>query len=269
MRVHRRNPALVVVTALLAALAGCAAPGPDGQAVGRETVTASEQTDADRRARVRLELATAYFSRGQLETALDELKLSLAVKPDQAEAYNLRGLVYAALGDAAVAEASFRRALQINPRDADAMHNYGWFLCQQQRFPESVAQFGQALEQPQYRGAARTLTARGLCQARAGQWMEAEGSLMRSYELDPSNPATAMNLTEVLYRRAEYERARFYIGRVNSQASSANAQTLWLAARIERKLGDIPRMRTLGDQLRARFPQSPEAQAYERGQFDE
>ena len=26
---------------------------------------------------------------------------------------------------------SFRRALQLNPRDGDAMHNYGWFLCQQ------------------------------------------------------------------------------------------------------------------------------------------
>ena len=64
-------------------------------------------------------------------TALDEIKQALHAKPDMAEAYNLRGLIYASLGDTQLAEDSFQRALQLNPRDADTMHNYGWFLCQQ------------------------------------------------------------------------------------------------------------------------------------------
>ena len=32
-----------------------------------------------------------------------------------------------------LAEESFRRALQINPRDADGHNNFGWMLCQQGR----------------------------------------------------------------------------------------------------------------------------------------
>lgn len=263
-----RSTLLLAVLALLGHLAGCAGTGPDGTGELSDRTTASDQTDADRRARVRLELASAYFSRGQLDTALDEIKLSLAAKPDFADAYNLRGLVYAALGDQALAEANFRRALHFNPRDADAMHNFGWVQCQARRFGEATELFDRALAQPQYRDAARTLLAKGVCQGRAGQWQQAEGSLMRAYELDPSNPSTALNLTEVLYQRADYIRARFYIGRVNDQAESVNAQTLWLAARVEHKLNNADRVRDLGRQLREKFPQAPETTLFELGRFD-
>ena len=56
---------------------------------------------------------------------------------------------------------------------------------------------------------------------------------------------------------------------IRLSAPRANAQTLWLAARIENRLGNRQAAITLGDQLRARFPQSPEATAYERRQFNE
>ena len=49
---------------------------------GGEVRTDSDQSGAEKRARVRLELASAYFGRGQLPTALDEVKLALAAKPD-------------------------------------------------------------------------------------------------------------------------------------------------------------------------------------------
>lgn len=259
--------------ACLVGLVGCAGtssgPSTTASTEARPASGESEQALAERRARVRLELAAAYFSRGQFDTALEEIRLSLAARPDLAEAYNLQGLVHGALGDGKAAEASFQRALQINPRDADTMHNLGWLMCQLQRYNDSIAQFDRALAQPQYRDIVRTQQARGLCLARAGRWEEAEASLMRAYEMDPSNPGAALNLAEVLYRRGAYERARFYIGRANSQPSSVNAQTLWLAARIEHKAGNAVRSRQLGDELRNRFPQAPETLAFERGQFDE
>lgn len=245
---------------------GCAAPVDEP--AGRDRVTASDQTDADRRARARLELASAYYGRSQYETALDEVKQALAAKPDLWEGWNLRGLIYASLGDDRLAEESFKRALQLNSRDGDTMHNYAWFLCQRQRYPESIALFQKALSQPQYASTSRTLTALGVCQAGAGALAEAERSLARAYELDPSNPIIGVNFSEVLYQRGEYERARFYIRRVNAMTDVTNAQTLWLAARIEKKLGNERGAREFGQQLRNRFPQSPEAMLYERGKFD-
>jgi len=260
---------LALVGLLLAALAGCAAPpgGSGGEAT--QVRTASDTTDVERRARVRLELASAYFSRGQIETALDEVKQALVARPDYVEAYNLRGLIYASMGEQQLADESFRRALQINARDVDTLHNYGWYLCQQKRYGEAAAQFAQAIAQPQYRDAQRTVLAQGACQARAGQLPEAERTLSRAYELDPSNPIVAFNLAEVLYRRGEYERARFYVRRVNQQAELSNAQTLWLAARIEHRLGNRGQAEEFGRQLRGRFPQAPETIAFERGRFND
>jgi type IV pilus assembly protein PilF len=259
-----------VTAAVSALLVGCTVPAssPD---VGdnRDLRTASDQTSADKRARVRLELAGAYFGRGQTATALDEVKLALVAKPDMPEALNLRGLIYASLGEPRLAEESFRRAQQIAPRDGDVMHNYAWFLCQERRFPEAETLFRQALAQPQYLDTVRTHLALGVCQARAGRMVEAEGTLTRAYELDPGNPATAFNLSDVLFRRGEYERVRFYMRRVNALQEQANAQTLWLAARAEYRLGNTVGARQLGNQLRDRFPQSPEAMQFEKGRFDD
>jgi len=270
----RRWPLVLAAVALGALLGACGtpatapAPTPSGTET-RDRITASDEPEAQKRARARMELASAYFGRGQMTTALDQVKLAIAADPLYGEAFNLRGLIYSNLGDKTLAEESFKRALQLNARDADAMHNYGWFLCQQQRYGEANAMFGQALAVPQYRGVARTLLAQGVCYAHGGQLPEAEATLVRAYEIDPSSPFTATNLSEVLYRRGEFERARFYIRRVNSQAEVANAQTLWLAARIENKLGNQQGAAQFGNQLRNRFPDSREAAAYARSAFDD
>jgi len=259
---------LVALAALLSACAG----GPGGLPAADQpapVLTASDQTDVERRARVRLELATAYFGRGQLPTALDETKLAMQVKPDMAEAHNLQALIYAAMGEERLAEDSFARALQLNPRDGATLHNQAWFLCQRGQFGRAQAQFDTLLALPHYRDQARSLLARGVCFGREGRFAEAEAALMRAYELDPANPSTGLNLAEVLFRRQAYERASFYIGRVNDAPDAANAQTLWLAARIERKLGRDATVRVLGDRLRQRFAQSPEAALFERGRFDD
>ena len=79
----------------------------------------------------------------------------------------------------------------------------------------------------------------------------------------------AINLADVLYRRGEYDRARFYVRRVNNQPALVNAQTLWLAARIENRLGNQTGVQEIGRQLRARFGDTREAVAFERGQFNE
>jgi type IV pilus assembly protein PilF len=257
--------------ALFFGLAGCTSTvtRTELKGDGKAENTAPDGQSLKRTAGVRLELASLYFSRGQFSTALDEIKLAIQADPNYGAAFNLSGLIYASLGNPAQAEASFRRALQINPRDADSMQNYGWFLCQNQRYKEAEAMFEQALVQPNYRGAAMTLRAMGNCQARDDRLADAEASLVRSYQLDPGSSATAVNLADVQYRRGEYDKARFYIERVNKSPAQSNAQSLWLAARIEYKLGNRALAQGLGGQLRSRYPQSPEALAFEQGRYDE
>lgn len=265
----RRLLALLAAAACAASLltACVTEPPPGGSA--REMRPSNDPADVERRAKVRLELASAYFARGQAETALNEVKQALAARPDMPEALGLRGLIYAALGDNRQAEDSFQRALSLAPRDGDMRHNYGWFLCQQRRYADADREFDTAMAQPQYRNGARTMLAKGVCDAREGRWADAEAALYRSFQLDPANPATSYNLADALYRRGSYERARFYIQRVNAVTEQSSAATLWLAARIERRLGNPSGAHDIGRQLRDRFPQSPEAALFEQGRFDD
>ncbi len=266
----RRLPSWLLLSFLVVLpllLAGCAQKSAPVEL--KDKVTESDESDAARRARVRLELATAYFGRGQMNVALDEVKLALAADPTLGPAFNLRGLIYGSLGDHVLAEDSFRRALQLNPRDIDTMQNFGWYLCQRQRYPEADALFLQVLASPLNEEVSRTLLTQGICHARAGDLERAEAILQRAFEIDVGNASIAVNLAEVLYRRGDYERARFQMRRINAVREVANAQTLWLAIRIENKLGNRQGIETLGKQLRERFPQSREANALAAERFDE
>lgn len=259
---------LLLLTALLGACSGV--PGqPVGGGVSAEPVTEFDEPENRKRARIRIELASGYFEQGQTTVALDEIKQALAADPNYAPAYNLRGLVYMQLNEPALAESSFNRAVQLNPRDADAMHNLGWMWCQQGRVVPSLEQFGRALAVPGYTNAARTWMAQGVCQVRAGQNAEAEKSLTRAFELDASNPITMYNLARLQLQRGDALRAQFHVRRLNASPDLVNAESLWLGLRVERRLGNQDGVRQLADQLRQRYPNSPEWAKYLRGAFDE
>ncbi len=251
-------------------LTGCAnSQNAAGHATQQaDIVTASDEPDSRRRARLRLELASGYFEQGQTNVALDELKQSLAADPTFADAYNLRGLVYMRFNDLTLAEDSFKRALTLSPRDAGVAHNYGWFLCQQGRYAESIQWFGRAISNPTYREQSKSLMTQGICQVRAGQRPDAEQSLTRSYELDAGNPLTGYNLASLLYERGELVRSQFYTRRLNN-SELANAETLWLGVKIEQRLNNAEAVQQLAGQLKKRFGQSKEAAAFDRGAFNE
>ena len=252
----------------LVVLAGCAGTQQGPADTSANIVTESDETPQRRRARIRLELAVGYFEQGRVEVALDEVKQALASDPAYSPAYNLRGLIFMRLNEPRQAEDSFRRALALDARDGDTLHNFGWLQCQQGRFDESFRALRQALENPLYGGRAKSFMALGLCQSRAGRFEDAEQSLSRSYELDAANPVTGYNLALLLLRRNELPRAQFYIRRLNN-SDLANAESLWLGIRVEQRLSDRVAMDQLAEQLRKRYPQSREATLLDRGAFNE
>ena len=248
-------------------LSGCASR-TSATAHQSDLETASDEPANRKRAKIRLELAAGYFEKGQTTIALDEVKQSISADPTLIEAYNLRGLIYTRLDDVPLAEESYRRALSINPNAASIQHNYAWLLCHNGRMPEAMQLFGRALANPAYGDRAKTWMAQGLCQLENGQKVDAEASLLRSYELDAGNPVTGYNLALLLFQRGEFVRSQFYVRRINN-SELANAETLWLGIRVERRVDNRDAMMQLAAQLKKRFPQSKEFSAFERGAFDE
>src|SRR5574337_251704 len=256
---------------VLASLAGCAShPGCSSAlpSAGTDITTESDLTPQRKLAQIRIDLAVDYYQRGQTKVALDEVKRALVANPRFAEAYNMRGLIYMRLEDYSLAEDSFLRALALKPRDGAILHNYGWILCQQKKFAQADAEFRQALAIPAYGHRAKTGEAQGVCQLQAGDKKQAEATLAQAYQLDAGDPVVGYNLGELMFERNDLTRASFYVGRING-TDLANAQSLWLGIRIDRRLGDRAAMARLGSQLQQKFPASPEAIAYQQGRFDE
>jgi len=224
------------------------------------------ESDARRRAAIRLELAAGFYQQGNYQQSLEEIRQALSIDPGYAQAFGLLGLVYMDLGERSRAEEGFQRALRLAPDDSEILNNYGWFLCQTDRPKESIPQFMAALKNPLYPTPSRPLHNAGICSRRAGDDAAAESYFLRSFQLDPKNPVAMYNLAELSLKRGNVERARFYSQRLTT-LYAPSAETLWLAIRVDRKAGDRDSVASLSSQLRRQFPASQEANLLQRGAF--
>jgi type IV pilus assembly protein PilF len=258
---------LACAVAFGSVVTGCASSAPAASAPS-DSFTDSDEPEIRKRATNRLRLAVLYFTDGKYTVALDEVKQAIAADPSWSEAYNMRGLIYRRLGDNAMAESSFQKALALNPGSADVKHNYAVFLCDQRRGTEALKFFAGALDTAGYGRRANTWAAQGACQLSLGQASEAEASFLRSYELDAANPVTGYNLALLLFKREDFVRSQFYVRRINN-SELANAESLWLGIKVEQQLGNREAVAQLAGQLKKRFPQSVEASAFDRGAFNE
>jgi type IV pilus assembly protein PilF len=253
---------------LVLALAGCAVPEQTPEGPAMETPgTVGETGDPRNRARLHTELGSLYHSRGNMGIALEELRLALVADPNFASAHNMFGVVYMELRENQLAETSFERALKLAPSDPDINHNYGWFLCQTSREADSIRYFLQALRNPLYPAPWRSYSAAGACSLRANNLKDAEDFFQRALRLEPDEPSSLLNLGQIRYRQGNAGEARKLVSRYNNLAAPS-AESLWLALRIERKLGERVAEQSYANQLRRRYPGSPEYQALQRGSFD-
>jgi type IV pilus assembly protein PilF len=258
----------LVIALLVTLLTACAGTGPGQSSPAEDLRNSTDQSELQRRAQIRLQLAVGYYGQGQLATALDEVKQALQIDPNFADAHGVRALIHMDMGEPELAEESFKRAMKLAPANPDFANNYGWFLCENGRERESLGYFETALKSRAYTSPARALNNAGVCSMRLGDLAGAERYFNQAFQSDPGNADANLNLARLYYRRADYQRARFYVSRV-LRADNAGAAVLWMAIKVERRLGDQDAASSLSNQLRRRFPDSREYAALTRGAYDE
>ena len=266
----------VWIAAAAALLAGCAGSRGPSESMAMETAASSapdsgaiigDVSPPRERARVHTELAAAYYERGSMGVALEELRIALAADSSYASAYNILGLVHMDLKEYPEAQQSFERGLQIAPNDPDINHNYGWFLCQTGRENESIKYFMQAVRNPLYPAPWRSYSAAGICALRKNNLKEADDFFQRALQLDSNDSASLLQLGQIRYRQGSLEEARRLVARYN-KIVEPTPESLWLALRVERKLGERVAEASYGNQLRRRFSASREYQQLQRGEYD-
>jgi len=249
-------------------------PAPIGPVPSTATVDAAsgdvligERRDARTRAAAHTELAGAYFERGDMAVALDEVRVALQADSDYGPAHNLMGLIQMDLKQNAAAQSSFERALRIDPRDSDANHNMGRFLCQTGRAEDGIKYFMVAVQNPLYRTLAKTYTAAGACYERSGSPAEALEMYERALRNDGKYSPAMLPYARLQMARGGLNEARSAVQQFNT-VNQPTPESLWLQLRIEHRRGDSQSEEAAGAQLKRRFPDSREYRQYQRGEFE-
>lgn len=251
-------PGLFFIVCLLAA---CASPGG-----GSDGTPEQDTTRAQKIARIHTELAAAYYDRAQYGVALQEIAVALRADSGFSQAYNVRALIRMALHEDDKADEDFRHSLALDEVNSDTHNNYGWFLCQRGHMNESAKQFQLALSNPLYATPEMAYANLGLCLKKAGNLKGAESNLQRALALRPNMPEALYGLADLSYGNGNYAAAQSYLARFSQALPELNAEQLWLAVRIERKMQDYDAEASYALQLRKRFPDSRETQLLFQGQ---
>ena len=242
---------------LAISMAGCVTHSDGGYGSTPQHNVSREESSA----KIHTELAAQYYDRGQLGVALEELSLALQSKPDYAQAYSVRGLVRMALHEDQQADEDFQHSLRLNSNDPDSHNNYGWFLCKRGKEVDSIKHFMAALKNPLYSTPGKAYLNAGLCSMKAGNTKDAEEFLQNALTAQPNMPEALLGLANLNFTKEDYAGAKSYfmLFKRNS-VSSLTAENLWLAVRIERKLGDRIAENSYAMQLRKNFPDARETQ---------
>ena len=236
----------LLVTGVLA-LAACAPMQSD------PSLATGQLAEVQRRADLRLQLATAYYAEGQYSTALHELDLAYQTGQRRAEVLGLRSLVLMQQGDTDGATRSLRLALQLEPDNPGLLNNMGWLLCETGHAHEGLNYFSRVLANKTYQYPARAMVNAGRCSLSLGKRAQAEAFFLQALATDPGLFAAHTGLARLAYEAGDYARARSHLLRV-LPSNQALKEDFLMAISIERKLGDKMAAQTLIQQWRKRFP---------------
>lgn len=218
---------------------------------------------AEKRARladIHTKLGAGYLQRGQLQIAQDELKQALAADPDHVEANNVMALLQAQLQDYDAAESFFLAALDTAPNSAEVNNNYGTFLCERGRYDAADEHFRKALADRLYRTPDLANLNAGLCALKKPAPDKARDYFRAALAINSRLTPALFQLAQLSYDAGQNLSARGYMQRYFELAHDS-PQALWLAIQIERALGNRDLQAGYAMRLKAKFPDSSEAQA--------
>jgi type IV pilus assembly protein PilF len=249
-----------IVLALIAViLAACSSQST----VTSKPVTESEPTDGRSRAAAHTGLAGEYYARGNWAVALSESREAIRFDSSYFPAYNMMGLVYMELREDGPARESFERALTLSANNPEVQNNYGWFLCTRNDPVRGLELMQRAISNPLYPTPEKAFLSRGLCLKRMGRTAEAEESLRRAVLVRPDMIGALYNLALITYERGSMKEADNYMTRY-MRLTTPTLEGLVYGVKIARANGDSATEQSYLQQMRRRFPDTPELAELER-----
>ena len=159
----------------------------------------------------RINLGTALLQAGREDEATFQFQRALQINPRSAEAHYNLGTMLLHAGRADEAMARFRQALEINPRYADAHNNLGYVLLLTGRVQDAMAEFQQALQiHPDDADIHNNL---GSALLMTDRLEEARVQFQQTLQIHPNDAGAQFNLGYVLLRMGRPDEAMVHYQR--------------------------------------------------------
>ena len=225
--------------------------------------SSSLESDENSPANTWVQLAAEYYRMGDYAAALGKAKKAVQKDPRNANAYLILGLIYEAIGEIDQAQTAYRKARGIDDRNPYVLNAYGRLLCQLDEYEKSLQAFDKALQNPLYETPWVALGNAGVCALAAGNQLRAEKYFLRALQENPRFPLALAQMARISYEQGKYLSARAYIQRYR-EVARPTAQLLYLSILTERKLGNKDQERSDELLLKAEYPDSEEARKLAR-----
>ena len=195
--VERMQRGAVIAVGLTGLTLGCAGlprradrpPSPERAAAMQATSQAAQEA----------------FDHDDLPRAEEQLELLAGEAPRSADVHNRLGRVLLAEGRAADAEASFRRALQIDPDYVDALVGLGQAALATGRFADALRFVDQAIElEPPL---AEAHLARGRALEALSRPNDAQAAYFRAIEADPTLATASLRIAALQLDQGRFDQA--------------------------------------------------------------
>jgi Tfp pilus assembly protein PilF len=199
-------------------------------------------------------LGTLYMKSGQNDKARAAFERAVELEPKFAEASNGLGALLGQGGNLPGAIARFRTALETTPDYPDALNNLGYALLQSNRDSEALPLFEKALAlQPDFAEAYNNL---GIHAARQGDRQQAEARFRQAVAARASYGEAANNLALVLVARGDVPGAISVLQRVIEQNPDFEMAYVTLA-RVYLSAGQAREGAAALERLLAKNPKNP------------
>ncbi len=219
------------------------------------------ETNMQKASKINVQLGIGYYQRNNLEQANVKLVKALRQDPNSSQAHHAYAVLQNRFLEKEKAEKHFRKAIELDPENSEALTNYGAFLCQDGRYLQAEKMFLQAVQNPLYKNPEVAYTNAAVCLRKLKDDKKhlprVKKYLQKALGQKNNFPPALLNMAEVSLDEKNYDFARLYLDRYHL-VSKPSARSLWLAIQNELAAGHTHKAAEFAKQLEQDFPDSAE-----------
>ncbi|MFK7886018.1 MAG: type IV pilus biogenesis/stability protein PilW [Gammaproteobacteria bacterium] len=238
---------LLGVLVVLVGLTGCITEGAD------KTPKPSVQEASF----ANLNLGAAYLRKGDLESAVAKLQKAVDQDDRNTQAHATLALAYERMGFAEEAKAHYLKAVRYSNNDPVIDNMYGAYLCRNGDLEEAQPYLLRAARNPRYRTPEAAYANAGICAVRDKRWEEGEEFFRSALRINPRYVTALWQMASLSYERDRDLQARAFIERL-AERTKLPSNALYLAHRVEQRLGNRRDADRYARELKENFPESRE-----------